>query len=75
MTDTALMDACRAAAGQFRLDPPEVDPTCTCVIQELQTASIDPTLLASFTGDFGAAAEGLRAIDEPLYDAIDDTCF
>ena len=75
VADAALMDACRAAAGQFRLDPPEVDPTCTCVIQELRTASLDPSLLASFTGDFGAAAEGLRAVDEPLYNAIDDTCF
>ena len=75
VTDTALMDACRAAAGQFGMDPSEVDPTCTCLTQELQTASIDPTLLASFTEDFEAAAEGLRAVDEPLYDAIDDTCF
>ena len=73
--DTAMMDACRRAADQFRLDPPEVDPTCTCVIRELRTASIDAGLLASFAGDFGAAAESLRAVDEPLYDAIDDTCF
>ncbi len=75
VTDAALMDACRGAAGPFRLDPPEVDPTCTCLIQELRAASLDAALLASFTGDFVAASEGLRSIDEPLYDAIDDTCF
>jgi len=73
-TGARLMESCMAAPSTQEIPEGAQEPACTCLVDVMTTADVDPALIETVIAEFDGAVEEFRESAPEVLDQIRNEC-